>query len=84
MATRENESGPAETRAYRAAAAGQYIARKLGMPEALGAQTMWRVAREGQIRVFRLGRTVWFPQAALDEFIERGGTTAIGTYQGRS
>jgi len=60
--------------ALKAADAGRYLAKALGLPEAVSAQGMWTYARTNAIPCVRIGRRIWFRVQSLDEFIANGGT----------
>lgn len=57
-----------ERRALKAGQAGEYLAKLLGLPCAVSAQKMWRLARADLIPSFRLGREVWFQTDSLEAF----------------
>jgi hypothetical protein len=55
-------------RALKAEEAGEYLAKLLGLPHALSAQKMWRLARGREIPSVHLGREVWFQTDTLEAF----------------
>ncbi len=71
-------------RAETATDAAKYITQAIGLPKPLSAQRMWQLAREGEIKVVRIGRRVWFPRAALDAFIAAGGSRALSDVGGNA
>lgn len=56
-------------RVMKARAAGEHLARALGLPVAFSEQQMWRYARLGLLPSVRIGRTVWFDIDAINAYI---------------
>ena len=65
-------------KALRAADAGRYLAERLGIDRPFDEQTMWRLARRGDVPVVRVRRDVYFRTDALDRFVAEGGTRRVG------
>jgi|BarGraNGADG00212_1021973.scaffolds.fasta_scaffold151292_2 hypothetical protein len=69
------EEQQTSVRAMNAADAGAFYAGCIGLPEAIPAQRMWRLARVGLIPCVRLGRRVLFQSTVLEQIAANGGVT---------
>lgn len=58
--------GSSDNGALKATQAGEYLARKMGIDTPFPTSYMWKLARENQVPVVRLGRRVWFRTDILD------------------
>jgi hypothetical protein len=65
-------------RALDAAAAGTYLAARLGLPVPLSRQRVWWLLRTGQLRAIRIGRRVFTTTSLIDAFLENGGSPRSG------
>jgi hypothetical protein len=60
--------------ALKAAEAGAYLAKALGLPDSISEQSMWAYARSNTIPAVRIGRRIWFTTESLTRFIANGGS----------
>jgi hypothetical protein len=71
---RETQGRTPERRALDAAAAGHFIAERLGLDAPLSRQRVWWLLRTGQLRSVRIGRRVFTTTTFVDAFLANGGT----------
>lgn len=62
-----------DARALRAAEAGLYLAKLVGLAAPIPATKMWRLGRSNLIRTVRLGRLCYFRTSDLEQFVADGG-----------